>query len=261
MKYLKLVFYSTILVTGASLLSSCSQGNNSEQSGSEEQEHSEMMEENEDHHQDGHGEHEHEHGEASGEHQHGGHGEMAMESGGNTTWTPSGNGAELIKSDFHFITGGLENINPVVKEANGNNVLELTADGTPAAFVFHSQYGNVGMIATLKKLDFKGTIKLIHHAKDLANYEFVAVSGNNMKLGRVVNGNEEVFDESKFDVPAGWTPLKVTAAGTHYKGYIGGKTITHGHGDVMDDGFIGLMLDGKGTIQVKSIEVAVLEDE
>jgi len=61
-------------------------------------------------------------------------------------------------------------------------------------------------------------------------------------------------------VPTGWMPLKVTAAGTHYKGYISNKTITHGHDDTMDDGFIGLMLDGKGTIQVKSVEVAVLEN-
>ncbi len=259
MKHLKLILYITILVTSTYMLSSCSQGNKNKQDNSEGQEYSEMMKENQGHIE---GNDEQRQSETSGKQHNAGQDEMmALKTGGNTTWTPNGNGPELIKADFHFITGSIENINPEVTTVEGSQVLELTADGTKAAFVFHSQYGNVGMIATLKKPDFKGTIKLIHHAKDMANYEFVAVSENIMKLGRVVNGNETVFDESKIDVTTGWVPLKVTAAGTHYKGYIGNKAITHGHSDKMDDGFIGLMLDGKGTVQVKSIEVAVLEDE
>jgi hypothetical protein len=259
MKHLKLIFYSTILVTSAYMLSSCSLGNKNKQDKSEGQEQLEMMKENKDH-IEGNGEQAQ--SDTPGKQHNAGQGEMMdMKTGGNKTWTPDGNGPELIKEDFHFMTGSIENINPEVKKVEESPVLELTADGTPTAFVFHNQYGNVGMIATLQNVDFKGTIKLIHHAKDMANYEFVAASENNMKLGRVVNGNEKVFDESKFDVPTGWMPLKVTAAGTHYKGYIGDKAITHGHSDKMDDGFIGLMLDGKGTIQVKSIEVAVLEDE
>merc|ERR1711974_281253 len=115
-----------------------------------------------------------------------------------------------------------------------------------------------GMIATLKKLDFKGTIRLIHHAKDDSNYEFVSIIDNKMKLGRVINGTEKVFDESTFEVDSDWVPLKVTAAGTHFKGYIGDKTITHGHGDKMENGFVGVMLEGNGKVLIKSVEIAVL---
>lgn len=254
MKTLKRTIYAGILMAAIVSITACSQGKKSEKAESDEHENSGMMEE-------GHDEGEaHEHNE--GEDHQGGHDEMAMETGDNKTWTPNGNGVDLLKSDFHFITGSAENIKPEVKEADGSQVLALTADGTPTAFVFHNQYGNVGMIATLKKLDFNGTIKVIHHAKDLSNYEFVSINGANMKLGRVVNGTEKVFDESQFEAGAGeWMPLKVTAAGTHYKGYIGDKNITHGHGDEMDNGFVGIMLEGTGKIQIKSIETAVLEDE
>ena len=55
--------------------------------------------------------------------------------------------------------------------------------------------------------------------------------------------------------------LKVSAAGSHYKGYIGDKNITHGHGDMMEEGFVGLMLEGTGKIQVKSLEVVMLDEE
>lgn len=258
MKNLKEILYTGILLAAIISITACSQGKKSEQAESDEHEHSEMTEESDNHHDEGE---KPSHDEEGEDHHHGGHDETAVQPGGDKSWTPGGNGAELIQSDFHFLAGSLENISPVVKEVDGSPVLELEADGTPAAFVFHNQYGNVGMIITLKKLDFSGTIRLLHHAKDLANYEFVSVSGNNMKLGRVVNGTEKVFDESDFNASSGWMALKVTAAGTHYKGYIGDKTITHGHGDIMEKGFVGIMLDGSGKVQIKSIELAPFEDE
>jgi|TARA_R100000005_G_C4987335_1_gene195369 hypothetical protein len=245
MKKLQVVFYAIVFIGGTMVFTGCSQGKQEEQS--EEENHDEMMG-GEDLHM-------------GGEDHSGDDHSMSMETGEDKTWTPSGNGAELMRSDFHFLAGAATNIKPEVKNAEGAMVLELTADGTPTAFVFHNQYDNVGMIATLKRLDFKGSVKIIHHAKDLSNYEFVAIDGANMKLGRVVNGKEEVFDESNFEAGSGWMPLKVTAAGTHFKGYMGDQTITHGHGDKMEKGFIGIMLEGTGKVQLKSIETAILEDE
>jgi hypothetical protein len=236
---IKITLYTGIILAASVTLSSCTQNKKSENE-SEEGDHTEMMDEG---------------------HDNGSHDERAMKMGENKTWTPSGNGSDLINSDFHFIAGGPENIKPEVKQVNGSAVLELNADGTPAAFVFHNQYGNIGMIATLKIIDFKGTIRLIHHAKDLSKYEFVSVNGSNMTLGRMINGTEKVFDESKFEASSDWMSLKVTAAGTHYKGYIGDKNITHGHGDKMEKGFVGIMLNGKGKVQIKSVEIAILEDE
>ncbi|MEQ9424081.1 MAG: hypothetical protein RJQ09_06680 [Cyclobacteriaceae bacterium] len=200
--------------------------------------------------------------EAGHEHQHS-NTDSAVDSDGSKAWSPSGNGVELIKSDFHFITGNVDNIKPeVIQGKSGNNVLELTADGTPAAFVFHQKYGNVGLAASISRLDFKGTLKLIHHARNMSDYEFVAITDGTMKLGRVKNGKEKVFDQNDFDTSnAGQMLLKVSAAGTHFKGYIGDETVTHGHGDQMENGFVGLMIEGSGKIQIGSIEVFPLEAE
>jgi len=253
MKKLQLLFYAIIFLTGTVVFSSCSQSKKGKLAESGEPEHSEMTEDMN---------HEEEKQEHESSESHSDHGEVTNDAGGSKTWTPSGNGADLIRSDFHFITGGIENIKPDVKQGNdGSSLLELTANGTPAAFVFHNKYGNVGLVALIKRLDFKGTLKVIHHAKNLSNYEFVAIKGNHMKLGRIVNGEDNIYDESEFSTDAAWISLKVSAAGSHYKGYIGDKTIAHGHGDKMEDGFVGLMVEGTGKIQVKSIEIARLEDE
>jgi len=187
---------------------------------------------------------------------------MQMSEDGSTTWRPTGDGPSLITRDFHFLSGALENINPeLIQDSEDNNILKLTLDGETTAFVFHQTYGNVGMAAILNKEGFDGTIKLIHHAIDVENYEFVSITGSRMKLGRIVNGVENIFNEEKYENDSDWIDLRVSAAGTHFKGYIGSKTITHGHGDKMKDGYIGLMLIGSGTIQIKSIELAKLEDE
>lgn len=246
MNELQVVFQSIVFIAGTLVFTACSQGQKAGQS--EEGEPMEMMEA-EGHEEEGMT---HEHGESH---------TMDTETEANQTWAPSGKGIDLIRSDFHFVAGGIENIKPQVKNVDGTTVLELTTDGKPTAFVFHNTYGNVGVIATLRKLDFEGTIKVIHHAKDLAHYEFVSIKDNQMKLGRVVNGTEKIFDTSQFEAGQDWIPLKVTAAGTHFKGYVGDKTITHGHGDKMAEGYVGLLLEGNGTVQIRSIETATLEDE
>ena len=81
-----------------------------------------------------------------------------------------------------------------------------------------------------------------------------------MKLGRVVNGDVKIFDEKSF-ASSEWINLRVSAAGSHFKGYIGSKTITHGHGDKMPDGYVGIMVEGTGVLQIKSIELVPMEDE
>lgn len=189
-------------------------------------------------------------------------GSMQMSDGENMTWSPGTAPDFRLTKDFHFIIGSEENINPrVIQSDSGDKILQLTANGSPSAFVFHQAYGNVGMAALVDIKGFKGTLKLIHHAENKENYEFVSISAGNMKLGRIVNGKENVFDEGSFNSGDEWINLRLSAAGTHFKGYIGNETITHGHGDKIKDGYVGIMLDGTGTVSVKSLEIAILEDE
>lgn len=252
----KLTIYSGILFMLMLGVAACSSGEKSKdaESGND---HSEMTASKEDHDHNGESAaHDHD----AGGHDHGSHGEAMNEDEGKI-WTPSGNGEDLIRSDFHFISGVMENIAPEVIEDGSDNILKLTASGTPVAFVFHQSYGNIGMAVSINASSFQGTFKMIHHVNNADNHEFVAVNGNNMKLGRVVQGEEKIFDESEFESGDEWMNLRVSAAGTHYKGYIGNETITHGHGDKMENGYVGIMLDGTGELLIKSIETVPLEDE
>jgi len=250
LKKIQIPFYILLLIIG-SVVAACSTKNKKTDEGMD---HESM--ETSGHHDD-EAEKGHEHG---GGDEHSSHNESSISESGSKTWMPEGNGAELLAKDFHFIVGSTENVTPIVKEESGEKVLSISSDGTPSAFVFHQSYGNVGMAALLNATGFNGSIKLIHHAQNDANYEFVSIDGTTMKLGRVVNGNVKVFDEKSFTT-SGWINLRVSAAGSHFKGYVGSKTITHGHGDKMQDGYVGIMVNGTGQLLIKSIEVAKLEDE
>lgn len=248
MRYLKMVIVLVVAVA----LESCSQGSK------ESEKHGHDSMESEGTHDDN--AEPQEHG-VTGE-DHSGHDESAMSDIGTKTWSPSDDGTGSILTDFHFITGSIENINPeITQNKDGENVMKITGDGTPVAFVFHQSYGNIGMAVDLNAVGFSGTLKLIHHAQDANNHEYAGVNGSKMTLGRIVDGSEKVFDESDFDNSKAWINLRVSAAGTHYKGNLGSKNITHGHGDKMKDGYVGILLEGTGTVLIKSIEVVPLEDE
>jgi len=255
MKKLSLLYYVFFSLAGAIFFSSCSQAKKERHYESQEQveksddkdhDHSGMKKEGGNH-------------EESASHN---HGDAQASATGTNSWAWVPNTGDDILSDFHFIAGSSENISPKITQGDGGaNILQLTADGTAASFVFHSQYGNIGATAAIKRTDFTGTLKILHHAKDQSNYEFVAINENQMKLGRVVNGEEKIFNESIFSQSSEWITLKVTAAGSHYKGFIDDKNITHGHGDQIESGYVGLMLEGTGKLQIKSFEVVLLEDE
>lgn len=178
--------------------------------------------------------------------------------GDSYTWVFAPEDEDPFAKSSHFVVGSKEDLNATVTGSS----ITLKPASTPAAFVFHQKFENVGGQVEYMLHDFKGDLKFIYHFTDEENYEFVWLNGNNMKLGRIVDGEEKIFDESEFEFdPNEWTTLKFSAAGTHFKGYIGGSTITHGHGDEMAPGYVGIWIDGAGTLMIRSLEVVILEEE
>lgn len=177
---------------------------------------------------------------------------------GSYIWNISPEDEDPFAKSFRFVVGSKEDLKGTV---TGNSITLQPTSG-PSAFVFHKKFENVGGYVEYMNQDFKGDLKFIYHFNNEQNYEFAWVNGNNMKLGRIIDGEEKIFDESEFESdPNEWTTLKFSAAGTHFKGYIGETNITHGHGDKMEPGFVGLWIDGAGTLMIRGLEVVTLQEE
>lgn len=231
---------------------SCNQSNKTEHEA--EHEHSESEEHE---HMDSE-DHDHAEGEMDHDHDH----EKMDSMGDGMSWKPEGEAKNFMQNDFHFISGGLDEMTISSLNEEGDEVLSVNPDGNVSAFVFHKSEGNIGITASVKVVDYNGELKLIHHSKNADNYEFVSLSEKKMELGRVVDGVKKVFDSKVVDwEPKKWITLSVTAAGSHFKGYLNDKMITHGHGDELEKGYVGIMLNGTGTVLIKEIDITPLEAE
>lgn len=151
--------------------------------------------------------------------------------------------------------------NVMMMKHGEDNVMMFSPKGNKSSCMFNGKQGNVGVTATVKLDGNDGEVKLIHHSIDKDNYEFVALKGNMMNLGRVEKGEEKILDSKEVEVPTDWFTLTVTASGTHFKGYLNDKMITHGHADEMMAGYVGMSASGNNMLSVKKVEATPLEAE
>jgi len=241
---IKKISYALIALTLVFAVS-CGGSSNSE---SEEQEHSEGMEHNE---ANEHAEEATEHSHDEGGHEHG-DGIAESKMGEAFTWMAMEESKDMLayKTD-----------NVMMMKHGEDHVMMFSPKGDKSSCMFNGKHGNVGVTATIKLDGNDGEVKLIHHSTDKDNYEFVALKGNMMNLGRVENGEEKILDSKEVELPTDWFTLTVTAAGTHFKGYINDKMITHGHADEMAAGYVGMSASGKSMLSVKKVEATPLEAE
>lgn len=196
------------------------------------------------HEEMGHEEHQHEDMDHE-EHQ---HGEMKM--GDMFTWMP---GKETMNM--------MDKMGKITLDTSSeNNILVMKSNDNRAECMLKNKWGNIGLTASIKLDEFNGVIELIHHKKDDANFEFVSISDGMMKLGKTVDGKEEILDSKKIELPQDWFNLTATSAGEHYKGYINEKLLTHGHGEEMEPGVVGIRIIGKGKVLLRKMTVTPLEE-
>jgi len=151
--------------------------------------------------------------------------------------------------------------NVMMMKHGDDNVMMFSPKGDKSSCMFNGKQGNIGVTATIKLDGNDGEVKLMHHSIDKDNYEFVALKGNMMNLGRVENGKEKILDSKEVELPSDWFTLTVTAAGSHFKGYLNDKMITHGHADEMAAGYVGMSASGNRMLSVKKVEATPLEAE
>ena len=105
--------------------------------------------------------------------------------------------------------------------------------------------------------DFFGSIMLLHHVQDDANYDFFSLQNKTARLGRVSAGKSKVYKEGTTEV-SGWISLRVVGDGTHFRGYVNEELVTHGHGDALPPGPVGISVHGIGTLFLGKMSVQSL---
>ena len=158
--------------------------------------------------------------------------------------------ASLASADIHWLHGGPD----IVSALDSSGALALTLDGNPAMFVIRDTLENVQVTAEWDRSGFAGTVSLLHHVQSANTYDYLSIrDGEEMRLGRVEDGEERTFDEATAP-PTGWSTVRVTGDGTHFRGYVDDQMIVHGHADPLPEGTVGLRLEGEGTLRLRRIQ-------
>lgn len=167
-----------------------------------------------------------------------------------------GAGARLLHADdLRFAEGSLADLS--VAAAMEDSALALELRRSPVLFTAGVPVGSVQATATLNVAEFDGTVRLIHHVQNAEQYDFLELADGRLRQGRVQHGTIKIFDEKPLQAD-GWLDLRAVSDGSHFRGYVGGKMLTHGHGDAPEPGSVGLYLEGSGTVLLRSLAATSL---
>jgi uncharacterized membrane protein len=178
---------------------------------------------------------------------------------GNWEWEIDKNAISDLKSNFHWLTGSLEEVNAeAVQTTNGSYVLSFSGGNLNGFFVGHESYKTVQVDYYLDISGFDGTVVLTNNVQNESNFDFVSVaSDGTVKQGRIANGEEEIFEEGTTDVSKSMF-VRVVGNGDHFRGYINKEMVVHGHGDAPKEGGVGFKVVGNGTVVLEKMSMTQL---
>lgn len=147
------------------------------------------------------------------------------------------------------------NVQSALVDANDRgDVLALSVEEGTSTFWFNETLETVQIDASLNLTNFDGTVMLVHNVMDKDNFHFMAVGQNEMRQGHSENGDLYLMDAKPFDA-SGWHTYRVVGDQTHFRAYANEVLVTHGHKDAAGSGFVGLRLNGTGTVLLEWMQV------
>ncbi|MEK6783453.1 MAG: hypothetical protein AABY93_17250 [Bacteroidota bacterium] len=211
------------------------------------EENAEQTEEVEGHHHDSTEAEHHDHAEASDN-----------EGSGSIMWMPS---EQPFSGQLKLVEGDAQKLNAATSsDSDGSKVLSLSLSGERALLLFDDTFEDLGSNLQFKTDGFQGQVAIVHHYIDDSNYDYLSLTNTSMQLGRKENGKDKVLNKEENKWPLDWATLTVSSAGEHYKGSLNGKLVNHGHGETRSGGRVGILLEGKGKVMLKMMDVMKLTE-
>lgn len=148
--------------------------------------------------------------------------------------------AELISDD------------PATNMTFDGDGIVVTAQGS-GLVALPGNFDDVSVTMDVDPTAFQGRIALVHHAASSVEWEGLLLDpSGRASLVRYRAGSEEVLEKTSVLFPSEPVRLVVTAAAGHFKGYLDGELIIHGHGASGAPGRVALYFSGTGELRISS---------
>ncbi len=178
---------------------------------------------------------------------------------GTIEWEVREDALWILKKMLRWNDGEMHKvITSIRKDRQNNPVLSFILQNNSTQFLFPEKFASISLEAVVDAKGFQGGLFLVHHFLDSLNYDFLRVEQGKMSLGRLVQGRVKILSSKPVDLN-GWTTLKVVGTKGHFRGYLNGELVVHGHGKDYPPGEAGLLLQGRGEVLLKKVVVKPLE--
>ena len=179
---------------------------------------------------------------------------------GSWVWRPAAGADAVLAEQFTWIQNGPADLAAeMVDDAEKGSVLRLGAAGQPVLAVAGGAIDAAQADVYVNVDDLDGELQILLHTQDADNYDYLAFDGATAALGRMAGGTATVFEQQAVDA-SGWVFLRVFGGDGHFRGYVNGDLVAHGHDDDLPPGPFGLRVSGSGTVLLERIQVQAVSD-
>tara|TARA_B100001123_G_scaffold331033_1_gene373162 strand:+ start:1088 stop:2167 length:1080 start_codon:yes stop_codon:yes gene_type:complete len=174
---------------------------------------------------------------------------------GSWVWHPVVGAETVMANEFTWLEGAVSELTPgMVHDEEKGPVLGLSAQEVSAIFVAGSNVASSQAAVSINLEQFDGEIRLLLHVQNSETFDFFSATKNVIQLGRVNEGVETIFEEKEL-LQSGWLDLQIFGGEGHFRGYVNGDLITHGHADDLEPGPFGMQIQGEGRLLVDQIQI------
>ena len=174
---------------------------------------------------------------------------------GSWVWHPVVGAESVMVDEFNWLQGAATDMTPgIVHDQEKGPVLSLSLQEASAIFVAGSNITSSQAEVSVNLENFNGQIRLLLHVQNSETFDFFSATKNGVQLGRVNEGVETIFEEKEL-LQSGWLELQIFGGEGHFRGYVNGDLITHGHADDLESGPFGMQVQGTGRLLIDQIQV------
>lgn len=189
----------------------------------------------------------------------GSNGSLVLSEDGSWIWDPGADASKLVDQYFRWMQGRPADLK-ILSPSEGESDLVFEPASSPVILVVGPTVADVEVSVTVRLDGSNGEFGIVHHVQDSLNYDFVSLTVSAMRLGRMIDGKERILNEKPIEA-RDWVELRAVAAGRHFRGYIDGELITHGHGRPLPAGLVGIRAMGGVTVQLRKLWARPLTEE
>lgn len=162
-----------------------------------------------------------------------------------------------LKDEFTWLEGANSNIGIELLSGNNKTYTKISPNNNSMFVTYGTKLKNVQIELNANLDSLNGSFSIVHNFIDQNNYDYVLFNKNEISMGRISKGKDEVFEKETFHIN-GWVAIKSIISGKHFRTNINNKLVVHGHGAEPDSGATGFKLSGAGNLSITNFEVQAL---